>query len=90
MNRFRFEKDRRIKDRNKGIRNLFKLRKEIDENMIKDERNHFELKGENEAMKCRIVRDIINIFFLLNTKVILIEIKHFEKLKNILIKLDHI
>ena len=90
MNRFRFEKDRRIKGRNKGIRNLFKLRKEIDENMIKDERNHFELKGENEAMKCRIVRDIINLFFLLNTKVILIEIKHFEKLKNILIKLDHI
>ena len=90
MNRFRFEKDRRIKDRNKGIRNLFKLRKEIDENMIKDERNHFELKGENEAMKCRIVRDIINLFFLLNTKVILIEIKHFEKLKNILIKLEHI
>ena len=90
MNRFRFEKDRRIKDRNKGIRNLFKLRKEIDENMIKDERNHFELKGENEAMKCRLVRDIINLVFFLNTKVILIEIKHFEKLKNILIKLDHI
>ena len=62
MNPFRFEKDRRKKDTTKSVRNVFKLRKEIHENMIKDKRNNFELKGGNGAMKGRIIRDIRNLF----------------------------
>ena len=62
MNPFWFEKDRRKKDITKSVRNVFKLRKDIHENMIKDKRNNFELKGGNGAMKGRIIRDIRNLF----------------------------
>ena len=56
---------KKIEEKNditKSVRNVFKLRKEIHENMIKDKRNNFELKGGNGAMKGRIIRDIRNLF----------------------------
>ena len=41
---------------------LFKLRKEINDNTITEVRNLFRLKKENEAMQDRIIRDIRNLF----------------------------
>ena len=46
----------------KDVRNLFRLKKEIDDTAIKDIRNLFRLKAENESMKDRILTDIRNLF----------------------------
>ena len=60
MNSLMFEK----KDVNisKGVRNLFRLKKPVNDNTVKDIRNPFRLKNENEASKDRIIRDIRNLF----------------------------
>ena len=39
----------------------FRLKKEIDNNTIKDIRNLFRLEKENKAIKDRIIRDIRNL-----------------------------
>ena len=43
-------------------RNLFRLKKEIDDTTIKHTRNLFRLKIENKVIKDRIVREIRNFF----------------------------
>ena len=60
MNSLMFEK----KDVNisKDVRNLFRLKKPVNDNTVKDIRNPFRLKNENEASKDRIIRDIRNLF----------------------------
>ena len=40
------------------MRNLFRLKKEINSTAIKDIRYLFRLKKENEAVKDRVIRDI--------------------------------
>ena len=54
----RIEEENIIKD----IRNLFRLKKELNYTAIKDIRNPFRLKKENKAIKDRIPRDIKNLF----------------------------
>ena len=44
------------------MRILFRLKKEIEDTIIKVIRNHFRLKKENGALKDRIIRDITNLF----------------------------
>ena len=39
-----------------------RLKKEIDDVAIKDIRNLFRLKKENEAIKCKVIRAIRNLF----------------------------
>ena len=39
-----------------------RLKKERDDAAIKDIRNLFRLKKENEAIKCRVITDIRNLF----------------------------
>ena len=46
----------------KNIRNLFKLKKELNCTEIKDIRNLFRLAKETKAIKYRILRDINNRF----------------------------
>ena len=46
----------------KDVRNLFRLKKEIDDTKIKDIRNLFRLKKEKKVIKDRIPRYIRNIF----------------------------
>ena len=46
----------------KGIRNLFRLKKELNYTAIKDLRNLFRLEKETKAIKDRILRDINNLF----------------------------
>ena len=46
----------------KDIRDIFRLKKEVDDNIIKNIRNPFRLKKENEAIKDRITREISNLF----------------------------
>ena len=60
----------------KDVRNLFILKKEIDDNKIKNIRNSFRLKKGNEAIKDWIVGYIQSIFEL-KVKVMLIEIKSY-------------
>ena len=93
----------------KIIRNLFRLKKELNYTAVKDVSNLFRREKETKAIKDRILRDIKNLFeheekenyykpvrvsnfgviIILNTKVSMIEIKHYQ-LKNILVKLNHI
>ena len=40
----------------KTIKNLFRLRKEIDNRVTKDIRNLFRLKKENETIKYKLIR----------------------------------
>ena len=40
------------------MRNRFRLKKEVDDNTIKDIRNLFRLYKENEAVKERVIRDV--------------------------------
>ena len=54
----RIEEENIIKD----IRNLFRLKKELNYTAIKDIRSPFRLKKENKAIKDRIPRDIKNLF----------------------------
>ena len=44
------------------IRNLFRLKKELNYTAIKDIRNVFRLEKETKAIKDRILRDIKNLF----------------------------
>ena len=44
------------------IRNLFRLKKELNYPAIKDIRNVFRLEKETKAIKDRILRDIKNLF----------------------------
>ena len=46
----------------KDIRNLFRLKKELDYTVIKDIRNLFRLERETRAIKGRILTDIKNPF----------------------------
>ena len=46
----------------KDIRNLFRLKKELDYTAIKDIRNPFRLERETKAIKGRILTDIKNLF----------------------------
>ena len=46
----------------KDIRNLFRLKKELDYTAIKDIRNLFRLERETRAIKGRILTDIKNLF----------------------------
>ena len=46
----------------KDVRNLFWLKKEIDDTAIKDIRNLFRLKKENPIIKNRILSNIRNLF----------------------------
>ena len=46
----------------KDLRNLFQLKKEIDDTTVKDIRNLYGLKKENKAIKNRIIRDFRNLF----------------------------
>ena len=44
----------------KDVRNLFRLKKEIDDTTTEDIRNIFRLKKENKVIKNRMLRDIRN------------------------------
>ena len=46
----------------KDVRNLFRLKKQIDDTAIKDIRNLFRLKKGNKVIKGRVLRDIRNRF----------------------------
>ena len=46
----------------KDIRNLFRLKKELNYTIIKDKRNLFRQKKETKPIKNRILRDIKNLF----------------------------
>ena len=52
------EEEKIIKD----VRNLFRLKKQIDDTAIKDIRNLFRLKKGNKVIKGRVLRDIRNRF----------------------------
>ena len=58
MEKPRSEEERIIKD----IRNLFRLKKELDYTAIKDLRNLFRREKEAKVIKDRILRDIKNLF----------------------------
>ena len=47
---------------NNNIRNLFTLKKEISNNIIKDFKKRFRLKEGNAAIKDRLNMDITNLF----------------------------
>ena len=47
---------------NNNIRNLFTLKKEISNNIIKDIKKRFRLKEGNAAIKDRLNMDITNLF----------------------------
>ena len=46
----------------KDIKNLFRLKKELNYTAIKDTKNLFRLEKETKAIKDRILRDIKNLF----------------------------
>ena len=52
------EEEKIIKD----IRNLFRLKKELNYTAVKDIRNLFRLEKETKAIKDRVLRDIKNLF----------------------------
>ena len=58
MESLNLEEENIIKD----IRNLFRLKKELNYTTIKDIGNSFRLEKETKAMKHRILRDIKNLF----------------------------
>ena len=45
-----------------NVRNLFRLKRELDDTWIKNIRNLLRLKKKNEAIKDRVIRDIRNYF----------------------------
>ena len=45
-----------------GIRNLFRLKKELNYTVVKDIRNPFRQKKGTKSIKDRILRDIKNLF----------------------------
>ena len=50
------------------VRNLFRLKKEIDYTTVKDKKSLFRLKKENKVIKDRILRDIRIVFWSLKKK----------------------
>ena len=58
MESFSLEKENIIKD----IKNLFRLKTELNYTAIKDIRNLFRQEKESKAIKDRILRDIKNLF----------------------------
>ena len=57
------EKDQNIENNIiKDVRNLCRLKKEINDMAIKDVKNLFRLKKENESIKDSIIRVIRNLF----------------------------
>ena len=59
----RLEKQKNIKENIiKDVRNIFRLKKEIDGTTIKHIRSIFRLNKENEAIKDQVIRDIRNLF----------------------------
>ena len=74
-----------------------KIKKQIDDSTIKDIRNLFRLRKENEVIKDRVIRDIRNLFEYEKEDYTLVRIGNFwstnhldhYQLKNNLIKLDH-
>ena len=46
----------------KNIKNLFRLKKELNYTTVKDIRNAFRLKKKTKSIKDRILRDIKNLF----------------------------
>ena len=46
----------------KDVRNLFSIKKEIDDRTVKDMRSIFRLKKENKTVKNTIIRFITNFF----------------------------
>ena len=67
MNRLRLAKDKRIEGNLiKNVRSLLRLKKERDENTVKDKTNLFRLRKKTETTKEKTVRDIRNLFELEN------------------------
>ena len=70
MKSLRLQKENIIKDvrnlfrlkKEMDVRIIFRLKKETDDNTVNDIRNIFRLKKENEAIKDRIIRKIRNLF----------------------------
>ena len=60
----------------KDIRNLFRIKKELNYTAIKDTKNLFRLEKETKALKPVRVR-IFRVTIILKTKVTVIEIKHY-------------
>ena len=58
LTRLSLEKENIIKD----IRNIFKLKKELNYRAIKDIRNFFRLEKQTDTIIDRILRDIWNLF----------------------------
>ena len=87
MESLSLEEEKIIKD----IRNLFRLQKEtkaIKDVILRDIKNLFEHDEEENYYKpAELV--FVGVTIILNMKVIVMEIKHYQ-LKNILIKLDYI
>ena len=73
----------------KDIRNLFRLKKEseaIKDKIVRDIRNLLEHEEEDYYKPVRVINFWKTV--IINVKVMVIEIKHYQ-LKNILIKLGH-
>ena len=63
MKNSRIEKDKKTENNMiKDIKNIFRLKKEINDTTIKDIRNLFRLKKEYKAIKNRINGDITYLF----------------------------
>ena len=67
MNSLRLAKDKRIEGNLiKDVRSLLRLKREKDENTVKDRTNLFRLRKETETIKEKTVGDIRNLFELEN------------------------
>ena len=66
MKNWKLEEERMIKD----IRNLFRLKKELNYTAIKDIGNRFRQQKETKEIKDRILRDIKNLFSMEKKKII--------------------
>ena len=66
MKNWKLEEERMIKD----IRNLFRLKKELNYTAIKDIGNRFRQQKETKEIKDRILRDIKNLFSMKKKKII--------------------
>ena len=66
MKNWKLEEEKMIKD----IRNLFRLKKELNYTAIKDIGNRFRQQKETKEIKDRILRDIKNLFSMKKKKII--------------------
>ena len=66
MKNWKLEEEKMIKD----IRNLFRLKKELNYTAIKDIGNRFRQQMETKEIKDRILRDIKNLFSMEKKKII--------------------